>query len=123
VRNLEIAVYDEIQIRRENVVRWIASYYKAKGHPVEISQFKEANEFTGAFRKNSFSSVFIGINGMRCVDLAWVIRNRDKKCPLVIISRSGDYSLEGYRLEVTDYLVEPLDEQKLHKTLDRLQKT
>jgi two-component system response regulator LytT len=114
-------VYDEIQVRREDAARLIAAYYKAKGRPVEISQFKEAGEFTGAFRENSFSAVFIGIYGMRCVDVAWVIRSRDKKCPLVIISRNGDYSLEGYRLEAADYIVEPLVEEKFYKTLDILE--
>ena len=115
-----IAVYDEIQARRENIVRWISAYFEKKTKPLDVSQFKEVTELTEIFRKNSFSAVFIGINSMRCVDLAWVIRDRDKKCPLVIISRVGDYSLEGYRLEAADYLVEPLDEQKIHQTLDRL---
>ena len=117
---MRIAVYDEIQIRRENAVKWIFTYAEANGRHIEALQFKEARELVGEFRENSFSAVFVGINSMRCVDVAWVIRNRDKKCPLVMISRSGSYSLESYRLEAADYLVEPLDEQKIHQALDRI---
>jgi len=119
---LKIAVYDEMQANREVTVRLLTAYYKAKSQTVEILQFKDAEELTGSFRKNSFSAVFIGINGMRDVDAAWVIRDRDKKCPLIITSKNGDYSLEGYRLEATDYLTEPLDEQKVYRALEQIKK-
>jgi len=59
---------------------------------------------------------------MRDIDAAWVIRDRDKKCPLVFMSRSGDYSLEGYRLEVVNYLLEPLEKDRINQTLGRLTK-
>ena len=119
---MTIAVYDEIQTRRETAVRLISDFYSEKGDSVEISQFKEVTELTGSFRKNSYSVVFIGINSMRDIDAAWVIRDRDKKCPLVFISRSGDYSLEGYRLEVVNYLLEPLEKDRINQTLGRLTK-
>ena len=82
--------------------------------------FNKANELVGTFKKNSFDMVFIDISSMRDVDAAWVVRERDKKCPIVITSRCGDYSLEGYRLEATDYLLKPLDKQKVCKALDRI---
>ena len=119
-KKLKIAVYDEIQNDSETAARLISGYYEEKARPAEVLLFNKAEEFVGAFRKNSFATVFIGINGMRDVDTAWVVRERDKKCPIVIMSRCGDYSLEGYRLEASDYLLKPLDEQKLCKTLGRL---
>ena len=120
---MKIALYDEIQARREKAAEWILAYSNAKGLHIEAPQFKEANELAAEFHENSFSAVFIGINGMRCVDVAWVIRNRDKKCPLVMISRYDNYSLESYRLEAADYLTEPLDEQKIKRALDRIIKS
>ena len=117
---MKIAIYDEIQVRRETAVRLVSGYYKEKGDSIEILQFKEATELTEVFQKNNFSAVFIGINSMRDIDAAWVIRERDKKCPLVLMGRSGDYSLEGYRLEVLDYLLEPLDKEKTYNALGRL---
>jgi len=48
---LTIAVYDEIQTRRETAVRLISDFYSEKGDSVEISQFKEVTELTGSFRK------------------------------------------------------------------------
>ena len=119
---MRFAVYDEIESDRETAARLISEYYGTKGFLPDILQFKQAEEFTGLFQRHSFSAVFIGINNMGGVDAAWVMRGRDKICPLIIMSGSGDYSLEGYRLEAADYLLKPLDERKFYKALDRLKK-
>ena len=120
--NLRIAIYDELQSDSEAAARLISGYYESSGHTAEVRLFNTAEELVGAFRKSSFAMVFININSMRDVDAAWVVRERDKKCPIVIISRCGDYSLEGYRLEATDYLLKPLDKQKVYKALNRSKK-
>ena len=120
---LRIAIFDETKSRREDATRMISAYYKTKGYCTEIKQFKDAKAFTASFQTNIFSAVFIGMNCMRDVDVAWVIRDRDKECPLVIISHDGDYSLEGYRLDAAGYLLEPLNEQKVYLALDLIMRS
>jgi DNA-binding LytR/AlgR family response regulator len=117
---MKIAVYDEVQKDRELVSRMITEYSDTKGIPVNIRQFGNADELLEVFRKDSFAAVFVGLNSMREVDVAWIIRGRDKECPIVIMSRCSDYSLEGYRLKALDYMLKPPDEQRVHTTLDRL---
>ena len=117
---MKIAVYDGVQKDRETAAQLISEFCKTRGIMAEIAQFSKADEIIGVFRQYSFTAVFIGLNSMQGVDTAWIVRKRDKKCPLVIMSRCSDYSLEGYRLKALDYLLKPPDEQRVCAALDRL---
>jgi len=115
-----IAVYDGVQKDRETAAQLISEFCKTRGIMAEIAQFSKADEIIGVFRQYSFTAVFIGLNSMQGVDTAWIVRKRDKKCPLVIMSHCSDYSLEGFRLEALEYLIKPLDDEKIFRVLDRL---
>ena len=117
---MKIAVCDDAIEVKEAAARFISAYYKAKGIIAQVVQFESNMELIAAFRQGAFKAVFIGINNMSDVNAAWIIRDRDEKCPIIIMSGAGDYSLEGYRLEAFDYLLKPLDASKINKALDRL---
>ena len=118
---LRFAVCDINRQANELASRFISEYYKNKNEQPEIEVFNDTEGVIGAFRRqNGFAAVFIGMNSMDEVDTAWVIRKLAPNCPLVIMSDSGDYSLEGYRLDAFDYWLKPLDEKKMNRTLERL---
>jgi len=117
---MKIAIYDGVQRDRETAALLISDYYREKGLQADIIQYGKIDDFIEVFRRRCFAAVFIGLNSMRDVDCAWVIRNRDENCPLVIMSRCSDYSLEGYRLKAADYLIKPLDMVRITETLNRL---
>jgi len=122
-KRLLFAVCDKDRNENEITSRYIAEFYKNKGKQAEIHPFYDTDGIIETFRRqNSFVAVFIGMNSMEEVDTAWILRKLAPKCALVIMSDCGDYSLEGYRLEAFDYLLRPLDENKINKTLERLNK-
>jgi len=117
------AVFDKDQNESEIASQYILEFYKTKGKQAEISLFYDTQEIINAFRRqNNFTAVFIGMRSMDEVDAAWDLRKIAPKCSLVIMSDCGDYAMEGYRLDAFDYWLKPLDEKKIYKTLERLNK-
>ena len=120
--NSRFVVYDNVQEDRELVSRVVSMFYENKNVSAEIHSLFDKYRLVDAFRHNIYYAIFMGMNSMDEVDAAWIIRKLAPKCPLIIMSVSGDYAMEGYRLEAFDYLVKPLDEEKINKTLERLAK-
>ena len=117
------AVCDKDQNESEIASQYILEFYKTKGKQAEINLFYDTQEIINAFRRqNNFTAVFIGMRSMDEVDAAWDLRKIAPKCSLVIMSDSGDFAMEGYRLDAFDYWLKPLDEKKIYKTLERLNK-
>ena len=118
---LRFAVCDKNPQENELAARFISEFYKKESKRTEIQQFDDTEEVIDAFRRQTgFSAVFIGMNSMNEVDTAWILRKLAPRCPLVIMSDCGDYSLEGYRLEAFDYWLKPFDEKRINTTLERL---
>ena len=104
-----------------NASRFISKYYTSKSNRAEIQQFDDTDKIIEVFRRrNGFAAVFIGMDSMDEVDTAWILRKLAPRCPIIIMSRCGDYSLEGYRLDAFSYWLKPLDEERINQTLERL---
>ena len=124
IKNFRFAVCDKNQADIINASRCISEYYTGKSNRAEIQQFDDTDKIIDAFRRqNRYAAVFIGMNSMDEVDTAWILRNIAPRCPIIIMSRCGDYCLEGYRLDAFDYWLKPLDEQRISRTLERLNDT
>jgi len=118
---IKVAICDKIKDDGIAASDFISEFYINNNNQAEIQEFDDTETIIDAFRlQNNFAAVFIGMNSMDEVDTAWVIRKLAPNCPLVIMSDSGDYSLEGYRLDAFDYWLKPLDEKKMNRTLERL---
>jgi len=120
---IKIAVCDKIKDDGIAASQFISEFYMKNNNQAEIQQFDDTETIIDAFRlQNNFTAVFIGIYSMDDVDTAWVIRKLAPNCPIIIMSDSGDYSLEGYRLDAFGYWLKPLDGKKINETLERLNK-
>ncbi|MCL2820356.1 MAG: hypothetical protein FWD38_05935 [Oscillospiraceae bacterium] len=117
---MRLAVYDNTEKDRELTVSYISAYFERTDIPVKIHRFYDTNGLIDAFRHDRFTAVFIGMDSMNEVDAAWIIRKFAPGCSLVIMSNSGDYSLEGYRLEAFNYWLKPVGSEKAGETLERL---
>jgi len=119
-KKLRIAMYGKNKQDVEIAVTSISGYFSARENSVEILRFCDTDGLIDAFRNCNFSAVFLEMNNMSEVDTAWIIKKFAPKCPLVIMSDSGDYAMEGYRLGAFDYWLKPLDETKINQSLERI---
>lgn len=79
-------------------------------------------EFLAGFQPDSFQLVFLDIRmeGMNGIETARLLRKQTAKLPIVFLTSSADYALEGYQVFSTGYLLKPI-RQGRSQLLDILQ--
>lgn len=63
----------------------------------------------------------IGMPGMNGLEAAEHIRRSERDLPFVYITAYSDYAIEAFELNALDYLLKPVNLQRLTRTLDRIQ--
>jgi two-component system, LytTR family, response regulator LytT len=72
----------------------------------------------------SFDAVFLDIEmpGLSGLDAARLIRASSQRPDLVFVTAHDRYAVDAFAVEATDYLLKPVDPQRLARVVDRLGK-
>lgn len=104
---------DELSyLLRENSVEVIGTFLKTEGSLDFI--LKEQPDV-----------VFLDIEmrGMNGIDFGVEIQNKTKNTAIIFVTAHPEYALEAFRAYPLDYLVKPVDENHLERTLKHIQNT
>lgn len=104
----KFAVFDFIKRDCAVTSEAVREYYDRQSITAEVKEFTEMQPLIYDFRDNKYDITFIGLSSMLDVETARSIRRLDKKCPIILVSDVADFAIEGYRLNVVDYLVKPV---------------
>lgn len=105
---------------RDAVSRWA----ERSGHPATFSEYDAAERLVedveGGVER--FDALFLDIllSGMSGIEAARRVRAIDKRIPLVFLTVTAEYALDGYEVRASGYLMKPLDEMRLFRLLDDL---
>lgn len=105
---MKIAICDDEQYFRERVKVYVGTYLEKKEIMYEIDTFRSGEDILElGIEMLTYSIVFLdikmdGINGM---DIARKIREYSSDIFIVFITAYIDYSLEGYKVRATRYLL------------------
>ncbi len=72
-------------------------------------------------RKPDLALLDIGLPDMEGIELAEKLREVKPGLYIVFITAHGEYSLEAYRLYAYDYIVKPVDKERVKTTVRRIQ--
>lgn len=108
-----IAIFDDTQAELENTDRLIWEYCRGRGISLEVYRYSDQTEFLASIATCYFGAVFVTVLDMGGLEMAFRVRDHDKDCPLIVISDSGEFALAAYRLQAAQYLVKPLDSEKI----------
>ncbi len=116
---VRIAVCDDEESARRNLIDLISKYLDQHGLLVDIKEFSSGEEFL-ASDTDSFHLVFFdifmgGINGM---DTARTLFRENTRTKIVFCSASETYGVQSYDVRAMRYLVKPVDEKRLFDVLD-----
>ncbi len=59
-------------------------------------------------------------DGRKRLNLAWRLREADEQIPIVFYTKTNDYAMECYDLDLTYYLLNPADEVSVHRMVTRV---
>ena len=87
--------------------------------------FESGEQLIAYLKGNPLDVVFLDIEmpGISGLQLSEQIQNLNEQIDIVFITAFNQYAVEAFEVQAVDYILKPLTEERLQKTLKRLQKT
>ena len=87
---------------------------------VQIQTFSNPEDFLSVFKPESFNLIILDIfmQPLNGIQVAQIVRNKDRDVSIIFLTTSEDFILEGYKVFAVGYFLKPLSEN-----LDQFSKT
>jgi DNA-binding LytR/AlgR family response regulator len=109
-------VVDDEPIAREGMMEYIRQIEYLN----PVAECKSAAEAAGLLQKNKIDLVFLDIQMPKLTGIEFVKALADP--PLIIFTTAySEYAIEGFELEVIDYLLKPISFSRFLKSVDKAQ--
>lgn len=82
--------------------------------------FSDTQAVTRAVQVGGYDMAFVVIESMTAMETARLMRESAPILPLFLVSNTGDYALEGFRLNALDYLMRPVSERRVVEAVARI---
>lgn len=81
---------------------------------LKINGFQHAADFLKIFEPGEFDLIILDIimDGINGIQLAKIIREKDRNCNIIFITSSKDFLIEGYSVFAVGYFIKPLSEHE-----------
>lgn len=118
---IRIAVCDDDLIFLEHAVSVCRSILEERGQAgFAIDSFRRGEDLVSAYEEQGFYDMIIldirmdGINGM---DTAAAIRQKDATVPIVFLTSTMDFAIQGYEVKAFRYLMKPVQREQLAEVI------
>lgn len=107
---MNIAIVDDEQVCRDQLVRFIANYAKEKNENFEVDVFDNGKSFLASCRARKYDIVFMDIilpeyDGL---EVSHRFREIDQYAALIFVTNMAQYAINGYEVAALDFLVKPI---------------
>lgn len=122
---MRIAICDDDVIFLQELSKMMIRYNEENGSMVEYKIYTNPLELVTQMEKGSQYDVILldicmpGINGIQC---AKDIRMFDNFVKIIFLTSSTEYAVESYSVKAQDYLLKPIEKEKLFSLLRQVQK-
>lgn len=119
---IRTAICDDLPTDREIVCSYLNRWAKERGNSAAISMFSSAESFLFQFDDNKAYDLLlldIEMNELSGVELAKRIREVNREVQIIFISGYNEYISDGYEVEALNYILKPVNYEKLAAVLDK----
>ena len=116
---LRIAVCEDLDKDAQRLL----SLIEESGFEAETVRFKSGGAFLATQPAGKYDLVFLDIymGDVTGVEAARALREVDERCGIVFTTTSEDFRSEAFDVGATQYLIKPVDEEKILKVLQKRQ--
>jgi DNA-binding LytR/AlgR family response regulator len=117
-----IAICDDEPADGKYLSMLVAKWASSTGNAASADTFPSSEAFLFRYAEDKAYEILlldIEMSGMDGVQLARTVRKHNQEIQIVFVTGFPDYIAEGYEVEALQYLLKPVDEQKLFAVLDR----
>ena len=121
-QRIEIVLVDDEQLQLDYMQKLVTQAADSLNIDVEIHQYLSGEAFLFALEDHpTWNLAFLDIemaklNGM---EVARIIREKDLDLELVFATAYAEYAIEGYAVQALDYLLKPINLEKIKRVLTR----
>lgn len=120
---MRIAICEDNGSWQELLKKYISEWAQIKSVPVKFGCFDSAESFLFFWEEDKAYDLLIldiemkEISGM---DLAVMLRQQEENVPILFVTGYDRYMAQGYEVAAVQYLLKPLQKEKLFVVLDRI---
>lgn len=120
---LKLAICDDMQQEREALRRFLKGYFAQAGYEYEITEYTCGESLAADYEDGDgdFDLIFLDIfmGELDGIATAKKIRLYSEKVPLIFLTTSPDFALEGFSVWAMGYLLKPLVPEQATSLLNR----
>ena len=124
---MNIAICEDLKSDRQALLHMIKKYCNDYNLELELSTYNNGNDLLSNFTFGKFKLIFLDIylndaDNITSIEIAKRIRIHDKECIIVFMTTSRDHALEAFEVDAMQYLIKPVDYDKIKHIFDKTQK-
>lgn len=115
---MRIAVCDDERVEREKTVAALGTVLSE----FTVSEFESGDELVKSHGERAFELIILDIimPGQNGMETASRLREKDSATPIVFISSSEEFGVQSYSVLAFDYILKPIDTERLRSCINRL---
>lgn len=119
---MHLIIVEDLEVDRSRLAVLIRRECAGHQESVDLSFYASGEEFWKHYRPKSCDGLFLDIvlGGMTGIEVARKVRETETRLPIIFTTTERDYAVDGFAIKATDYLIKPLDPEKVARCMERL---
>ena len=122
---MKIAICDDEKQFIDALCPLLEQWAKEHGMKIKLYRFTNGDDLIAAHQSECMDLIFLDVIMplLSGIDVAREFRNMDQNVPIVFLTSSKEFAVDSYEVKALNYLIKPVDQEKLFLTLDDFLKT
>lgn len=123
---MNIAICEDLETDRQALIHMIKKYCNDYNLEAKLFTYNNGNDLLSNFTSGKFKLIFLDIylkddDKFNGIEIAKKIRIYDKDCTIVFTTTSREHAIEAFEVDAMQYLLKPIDYDKLKHLFDKIQ--
>lgn len=120
---IRVAVVEDEKCEQENIRVQLEKYKSCKAISLTVDYYEDGADFVENFQ-NQYDIVLcdIQMKFMGGIEMAEQVRRKNSRVIIIFITNRAEFSIQGYEVEASGYILKPLSYPVLERHLDRAMK-
>lgn len=119
---MHFIIVEDLPSDRQKLIELIAADCTARHQQAEFSCFDSGEAFLEKYHPGLCDALFVDVllGGMSGIEVVRDVRRQEPALPVIFTTTEPDFALDSYQVHAMDYLVKPLNREKLSWCLGQL---